>query len=180
MNNNTHPSPPAVGLDVATDAIPIRPARNVAAIADWPTLQDYAVREIAARAGRGWYFADKPRAALTKELQEMRLATYKKVLPIAQMYATGAAGLSQRTRDAIWAHVCSECDIRYMANNPNVEQVEVAMTAAAAAALNADPDVTQAFVAWARHRMEGGHERFEPWRQRWLKERQEATDGQNP
>lgn len=158
---------------------PIRRASDTTAIADGPTLPDYAIREIAARAGRGWYFAEKPRVAMSRELQELRLATYKKVVPIAQAYATGVEGLSHRTRDAIWAHVCAECDIRWAADHPDRDQAEQAMTAGQAFAMTSDPDVQQAFVAWASYRASGGQERFEPWRQEWLKDK-EATDGPNP
>jgi hypothetical protein len=163
----------------ATSDKPVQTARNIAAIADGPTLPGYVVREIAARAGRGWYFADKPRVAMSRELQELRLATYNKVVPIAQAYAKGVDGMSHRTRDAIWAHVCAECDIRWHAEHPDSDQAAGAMDAVDAFAVYADPDVQQAFVAWAAHRASGGQERFEPWRQEWLKAK-EAKDGTHP
>lgn len=34
-----------------------------------------------------------------------------------------------------------------------------------------DPELEQAFVAFASYRVNGGTERFEQWRQEWLKQR---------
>ena len=169
-------------LHAAVDAIAdkqVAAARSIAAIADGPTLPDYVVSEIAARAGRGWYFAEKPRVAMTRELQELRLATYNKVLPIAQAYAKGVDGMSHRTRDAIWAHVCAECDIRWHAEHPDSDQAADAMAASDKFSWYADAEVQQAFVAWAAHRANGGQERFEPWRREWLTT-QGAKDGTHP
>ena len=39
-----------------------------------------------------------------------------------------------------------------------------------------DPELQQAFTAWAAYRTGGGQERFETWRQRWIKDK-EAKDG---
>lgn len=39
-----------------------------------------------------------------------------------------------------------------------------------------DPELEQAFTAWAAYRTGGGQERFEQWRQEWMKDK-EATDG---
>lgn len=39
-----------------------------------------------------------------------------------------------------------------------------------------DPELEQAFVAWAAYRTGGGQERFEVWRQRWMKDK-EGQDG---
>lgn len=39
-----------------------------------------------------------------------------------------------------------------------------------------DLELEQAFVAWAAYRTGGGQERFEVWRQRWMKDK-EGQDG---
>lgn len=38
-----------------------------------------------------------------------------------------------------------------------------------------DPELEQAFTAWAAYRTGGGQERFEVWRQQWIKDK-ESTD----
>ena len=40
-----------------------------------------------------------------------------------------------------------------------------------------DPDIEEAFVAWAAYRVNGGDMRFDEWRREWLTTTQEATDG---
>jgi hemerythrin len=40
-----------------------------------------------------------------------------------------------------------------------------------------DPELEEAFVAWAAYRVNGGDMKFEQWRREWLTTTQEATDG---
>lgn len=35
-----------------------------------------------------------------------------------------------------------------------------------------DPELEQAFTAWAAYRTGGGQERFETWRQRWMRDKE--------
>lgn len=87
------------------------------------------------------------------------------------MYAQGTESLSQRTRDAIWAHVCAEVDIRFRKDNPDASAILQSDAAA-----SDDPEVEQAFTAWYGHRINGGTTPFAEWRREWLAT-QEAKDG---
>jgi hemerythrin len=40
-----------------------------------------------------------------------------------------------------------------------------------------DPELEEAFVAWAAYRVNGGDMKFEQWRREWLTTTQEAKDG---
>ena len=40
-----------------------------------------------------------------------------------------------------------------------------------------DPELEEAFCAWAAYRVNGGDMKFEQWRREWLTTTQEATDG---
>jgi hemerythrin len=40
-----------------------------------------------------------------------------------------------------------------------------------------DPELEEAFVAWAAYRVNGGDMKFETWRREWLSTTQEAKDG---
>jgi len=40
-----------------------------------------------------------------------------------------------------------------------------------------DPELEEAFVAWAAYRVNGGDMKFETWRREWLTTTQEAKDG---
>jgi hypothetical protein len=40
-----------------------------------------------------------------------------------------------------------------------------------------DPQLEEAFVAWAAYRVNGGDMKFEQWRREWLTTTQEAKDG---
>ena len=43
-----------------------------------------------------------------------------------------------------------------------------------------DPELEEAFVAWAAYRVNGGDMRFDEWRREWLTTTQEAKDGTHP
>jgi hypothetical protein len=40
-----------------------------------------------------------------------------------------------------------------------------------------DPELEEAFVAWAAYRVNGGDMKFDQWRREWLTTTQEAKDG---
>lgn len=78
-------------------------------------LPDETVRQIAMQCGRGWYREEKPRTALYLEWQMSRLANYRRVIELAPRFIRSSDGMSQDTRNAIWAHVCVETDLLWKA-----------------------------------------------------------------
>lgn len=80
-------------------------------------LPDSAIVEIAMRCGRGWYRAEKPKPAICVEWQLERLGNYRRVIELAPRYVRDRDGMSQATRDAIWAHVCTETDLAWKARD---------------------------------------------------------------
>lgn len=81
------------------------------------TLSDEAIREIAMRCGRGWHRAEKPATAMSFEWQMSRLSNYRRAIAIAPRYVRDRDGINEDTRNAIWAHVCTETDILWKATN---------------------------------------------------------------
>lgn len=79
------------------------------------SLRDDTVREIALRCGRGWFYADKPKAAPCLEWQLARLANYNRVMELAPRYVRSMDGITDSIRSAIWIHVCVETDLRWKA-----------------------------------------------------------------
>jgi hypothetical protein len=78
-------------------------------------IPSYTVSDIASRCGRGWYFAERPRAADSMEWQMARINNYMRVMDIAPSHIRDRDGMTDRTKAAIWAHVCAETDLRWKA-----------------------------------------------------------------
>ena len=78
-------------------------------------IPENTVREIAARCGKGYFYADKPKAAESLGWQLERLSNYCKVMEIAPRYVRDRDGLTDKIRNAIWVHVCVETDLRWKA-----------------------------------------------------------------